>query len=384
MRVLLVTGDHPRSNMGGAEYQTLLIARGLAARGHEVRFLGVNAGEEGAFDDGGVGVRRLRGWRTTGVRAHRERVRDAFEAFGPEVTYTRTFDELSILVPISREAGVPAVSVSCHVRETSPFLRSRLPREVLMHARGFRAIGASTIHVCNTQDLAVRVARWYPRHPVQTIYNGSPEAPAGERHEAPSGQVIWVNNLKPWKRPEAYVALARRLPRYRFLMVGRMAEGRYGRRIGRLLAEGPGNLEYLGPRPIEEVNRLIAASDLLLYTSLPVEGFGNSFLQAWFRQVPTVSLNFDLDGIPEREGIGRSSPDLAALVRDVETLMEDHEVRMAMGRRALAYARAHHSVERLADDYERLFVGLAHEEPALAREAGSGAGRGGSDGQEQG
>lgn len=363
MRVLLVTGDHPRSNMGGAEYQTLLIARGLAARGHEVRFLGVNASQEDAFDDAGVGVRRLRGWRASGVDRHRARVRDAVEAFGPQVTYTRSFDELSIMVPISGEMGVPAISVSCHVRETSPLLRSRLPREVLMHWRGFRAIGQSAMHVCNTEDLATRIRRRYPRHPVTAIYNSSPAAPPEEIHREPSGQVIWVNNLKPWKRPEVFIELARRLPRYRFLMIGRMASGRYGRRITRALSSAPANLEYLGPRPIEEVNALIGASDLLLYTSLPVEGFGNSFLQAWFRQVPTVSLGFDLDGIPEREGIGRSSPDMAALESDVNELMDDHAVRMAMGRRALMYAQDHHSVDRLVRDYERLLSALVREEP---------------------
>jgi glycosyltransferase involved in cell wall biosynthesis len=168
--------------------------------------------------------------------------------------------------------------------------------------------------------------------------------------------VIWVNNIKRWKRPEVVIELARRLPQFRFVMIGRTYPARHSRQLGEALQQGPANLEYLGPMPVDQVNQMISQSDLLLYTSLNVEGFGNSFMQAWFRGVPTVSFEFELDGILEREGLGKCSMSLAELVSDVKDLMEDEPRRKEMGRRAREYAIRHHSAARMAADYEALFV----------------------------
>jgi glycosyltransferase involved in cell wall biosynthesis len=202
------------------------------------------------------------------------------------------------------------------------------------------------------------------------IYNGSPIPPFDE--SAPrEKQVIWVNNLKRWKRPEVLVRLAHRLPEWQFLMIGRMAEGNYGRWIASLIAQGPPNLHYLGPKSVDEVNEEIARSSLLLYTSQPVEGFGNSFLQAWLRGAPTVSLSFDLDGIPEREGIGRCARTFDELVDVVDELMRNDDLRSSMGRHARAYAVRHHAVDRMVNEYEALFTSIVEGRP-IAVESGVG------------
>jgi glycosyltransferase involved in cell wall biosynthesis len=121
------------------------------------------------------------------------------------------------------------------------------------------------------------------------------------------------------------------------------------------LQNAPLNFKYMGPLPIDQVNQLIAESDLLLYTSLPVEGFGNSFLQAWMRCVPTLSLNYQLDGIPERERIGRCPSTFKNLVADVGELMADEPQRYEMGIRAREYASRNHNPENMVSDYENLF-----------------------------
>jgi glycosyltransferase involved in cell wall biosynthesis len=225
----------------------------------------------------------------------------------------------------------------------------------MAHLRSFLSIRSADVHVCNTKSLQSKAQRWFPRKSIRAIYNGQPVPPPESVHLEPSGQIIWVNNLKDWKRPDLLVELARRLPQFRFVMVGRMAGGRYGEKMRRMLQQASANLEYLGPKPIGEVNALISQSDLLLYTSLAVEGFANSFLQAWFRGVPTLSLFFDIDGIIEREGIGRYSRTFEQLVADVQELMEDGVARQEMGQRARRYAVSHHNAEKMVADYETLF-----------------------------
>jgi len=365
MRDALVATPYPAERVGGAEYQTKLIAQGMVAHGHSALFVAADSDAGGETERQGIRVVAVPGRRSVGASAHARALRRALSCAQPDVCYVRDFKELAFVGPICRHLRIPVVSVSCHAMETSPFLLGYHPRDAfhyvrtldsLYHLRAFRAIRHSAAHVCNTKTLQQRVQRWFPRKTVRMIYNGSPDPPLPQNGKGPSGQVIWVNNLKRWKRPEAFLDLAEALPTYHFVMVGRMAGGRYGQSVLARIQDAPPNFAYLGPKAIEQTNALIARSDLLLYTSLPVEGFGNSFLQAWYRNVPTISLGYELDGILEREQVGRCARNMSELIAIVAELMEDHGTRLAMGRRARGYAISHHSVETMASQYEDLFM----------------------------
>ena len=368
MRVTLATAFYPGERMGGSEYQTLLIAEGPADLGHEVIFLVTDAAKEGETKTNELRVMEAPGWRSVGWRTHQESVTETLRQTDPDICYVRVFEEIATIVPWCKKASVPVVSVSASAKTANPFLLGYHPVETLAHLRSlqtfrhlrsFFSIRSSSVHVCNTRALKQQMRRWFPRKRINVIYNGSPVPPPEEVHHESSGQVIWVNNLKRWKRPEVFVELARRLPQYDFVMIGKISAGRrYTRQTTTALENAPDNLRYLGPLPLAQVNTMIADSDLLLYTSLPVEGFGNSFLQAWFRGVPTLSLSFDLDGILEREGVGRCAMTFEELVADVEELMADESLRGAMGARARQYAVGHHSARTMVADYERLFGGL--------------------------
>jgi len=366
MRAMLVTGFYPGERMGGAEYQTALLAQGLVARGHEVVFLATDTGKEDVTEVDGITVREIPGWRTTGWAEHKQHVLKAIQEAAPNICYVRLLTELANMMTPCQEANIPVVSVSSSLKEVSPFLFGYHPRETIGYLRSFRtvphfrsflAIRSSAMHVCNTHALKRKIQHWFPRKPIRTIYNGSPVPPRQEIHCTSTGQVIWVNNLKRWKRPQLFVELARRLPQFSFVMIGALApRGTHARAIGKMMRQGPDNFQYLGSMPIEQVNKHISQSDLLVYTSKAgVEGFGNSFLQAWFRGVPTVSLSFELDGILEQEKVGRFARTFEQLVADVRDLMEDEATRLQMGQRAREYAMRHYPAERMVTDYEALF-----------------------------
>lgn len=365
MHVMLVTGFFPGKKMGGAEYQTMLMAQGLLAMGHEVTFLGIKSGREFTGEVEGVPVWEIPGWPQVGWRVHRQQIARILDTRKPDLVYVRLLTELAELYALCAARGIPVISVACSLKETGPFLLGYDWRQAvgslragltIPHFKSFMTVRKTAQHVTNLKGLTAKTRRWFPNLPIETIYNGSPLPPANEIHRRSSGQVIWVNNLKRWKRPEVYIELARRLPRYRFVMIGGSVGGRYGRQLDAAIQAGPSNLRYLGPQPIEEVNRLIGESDLLLYTSLPAEGFGNSFLQAWFRAVPTISYTFDLDGILEREQVGKCAETFEQLVQTVDALMMDEDGRLAMGARARQYALAHHTDQKMVADYEALFL----------------------------
>jgi len=378
MRVMVVAGFYLGDKMGGAEYQAFLLARGLAARGHDVFFLGTKNGDKELVSEQGMTIVELPGWRTVGWQAHRADIEWALEQAKPELCYIRIFEEQMAITQLCRPRNISVVTVSCHDMDTTPLLLGYSAKEALGHLRtgqmlphwrSFWAVRHASAHVCNLYELENRIRRWLPKkEPIKTIYNGSPAPEKIDFPRPTSGQVIWVNNMKRWKRPEVYVELARRLPQYRFVMIGRTYLGRYGRQLTKLFENATPNFHYLGHQYVDEVNEHILQSDLLMYTSLPVEGLGNSFMQAWLRGVPTMTYEFLLDGIQEREGIGRFSATFEELIKNVTELMENHTLRQEMGIRAREYALREHSVDKMVGEYEELFqqIVIESKSPALA------------------
>lgn len=162
--------------------------------------------------------------------------------------------------------------------------------------------------------------------------------------------VAWVGNIKPLKQPEMFIRLAAEFVgnrSVRFVMIGRPAGGKYQSGLDVAIREC-GNLEYLGEQPIEKVNAILAQSHLLVNTSL-YEGFSNTFVQAWMREVPVVSMLLDPDGILTTRKIGFFSGSFERMIRDVRTLVEDPALRDEMQKRAREYASENHSLKKNMD-----------------------------------
>lgn len=107
------------------------------------------------------------------------------------------------------------------------------------------------------------------------------------------------------------------------------------------------NLVYLGARPIEKINSILAEAHIFVNTSL-YEGFANTFIQAWMRKVPVVSLNCNPDGVFERHKIGFFSGTYEKMLERVVELVRKPALRDAMGERAQAYAFEKHSENNIA------------------------------------
>ena len=367
MRILSITGTHPEQKIGGAEYQTYLITHGLQGRGHDCGFLATAAGNNATRYDGDLPIYNIPGFETVGNQQHSRYIAQIVEEFKPDLCYIRRFEDISFAGKVCQARSIPYVSISCHAMETSPFLVGYslkqcaaylLANQSYRHLQSFMSIRAADLHLCNLRNFEPMIQRWLPNKAIKTIYNSSPAPEDVPTEKAISGRVLWVNNLKQWKRPEAFIELSHRLPQYEFVMIGSMIGGRYGAGLKTKIENAPANFHYLGRKSVDEVNEQITNSDLLLYTSLPVEGFANSFLQAWYRKTPTVSLDFDLDGVPERENIGRCVRSLDEMTSVVDELMSNHADRQDMGHRAYTYAHEYHNIPKMIDQYDATFSKL--------------------------
>lgn len=115
--------------------------------------------------------------------------------------------------------------------------------------------------------------------------------------------VLWVNNMREFKRPELYLELARSLPHLKFTMIGGPTPD-FRELYDRMAKEAREicNLDFKGPVAYHEVNNYYCRAKVFVNTS-DTEGFPNSFLQSWIRGVPVVSF-FDPDGLIASEGLG--------------------------------------------------------------------------------
>jgi glycosyltransferase involved in cell wall biosynthesis len=170
--------------------------------------------------------------------------------------------------------------------------------------------------------------------------------------------VLWISNFKyHQKQPYLFVELAKRFRNKKdvfFVMIG----GSIGREdefrdfLEKIKAVP--NFSYLGQLSQNEVNLHLRKGHVLVNTSR-FEGFPNTFVQAWLREVPVVSLNVDPNEILTREKIGFCSKSFEKLVRDVTTLVENRMLREEMGKRACHYAETNHTIDKMVEKLISVF-----------------------------
>lgn len=170
--------------------------------------------------------------------------------------------------------------------------------------------------------------------------------------------IIWVANIKPVKQLEIFIQLADTLQstNAKFVCVGRPSSGYYMEKILKK-TNGLDNFVFTGEVPHEEANRLISSASILVNTSLN-EGFPNTFIQAWLRETPVISLNANPSNILTEERIGFCSNTFDQLVNDVRILLDNKSDRIAMGQRAREYAIIHHDITMVGAKYLKLFEQL--------------------------
>jgi glycosyltransferase involved in cell wall biosynthesis len=175
--------------------------------------------------------------------------------------------------------------------------------------------------------------------------------------EMPSGpqpkkdiDVLWVSNLRPVKRPEVVLDLARRLPNVRFTLAGGALPGAedYYRTVREAASSIP-NLTCPGAVPYSDVGALFSRAKIFLNTS-QIEGFPNTFLQAWVRGVPVVTF-FDPDSLVKQRQLGRTATDFDDMVDAIQSLLTDQAERERAGERARSYAIATFGPKHIASRY---------------------------------
>jgi glycosyltransferase involved in cell wall biosynthesis len=169
------------------------------------------------------------------------------------------------------------------------------------------------------------------------VINMMVESPRGDGGAAKDIDVLWVSNLRPLKRPELALELARQLPHVKFTLAGGPMPGgqTYYDDVRAAAARLP-NVTMTGPVRYRDSAALFERARIFLNTS-SIEGFPNTFLQAWIRGVPVVTF-FDPDGLVQRLPAGRVTRSLDDMREAIRHLLAVEPDRLQLGRRAREFA----------------------------------------------
>jgi len=168
--------------------------------------------------------------------------------------------------------------------------------------------------------------------------------------------ILWVSTIKgKWKQPELFLKLAKEVPDAKFQMVGGPSKDdpQYFERIKRLADEIP-ILDFVGFVPHHEMDKYFNRASIFVNTS-SVEGFPNTFLQAWANYMPVVSLNVDPDGIICKHKLGFHAKTFEQMIEDVKLLLKDEKLRKKMGENGRRYVELEHDIKKIVEIYIRLF-----------------------------
>jgi glycosyltransferase involved in cell wall biosynthesis len=180
--------------------------------------------------------------------------------------------------------------------------------------------------------------------------------------------VLWVSNLRSLKRPELALELARQLPDVKFTLAGGPMPGGqiYFDDVAAAAARLP-NVTMLGAVRYADTGALFDRAKLFLNTS-SIEGFPNTFLQAWIRGVPVVSF-FDPDGLVNRQQLGRIANSLDDMREGIRGLLVVPTHRETIGRRARELAVREYT-NGVASRYLELLDTGRSREPVRAANGG--------------
>lgn len=343
--------------VGGAEVQQSILARLLARAGYRVSMICFDYGQPKRVTLDGISVLRCHArdaglpvWRF--IHPRLTGIWHAMSEVNADIYYQRSAGMLTAVVAaFCHRHGKRSIYAGASDSEFVPGRQLiRYRRDRWLFERGLAAV--DTIIVQNETQRRDCLAR-YQR--AATIIPSCYELPANSRPGA-GEYVLWVATLRPGKRPELFLELARRLPHRRFVLAGGAAGNDPGGKTYfdamRSAANDLPNVEFTGFLPLAQIEPRFDRARVVVNTST-VEGMPNVFLQAWARGIPTVAL-IDVGAQWQGKPLYCVATDLDMAAAEIERLFDDDLYRARAAARCRDYFAATHASDAVLARYKHI------------------------------
>jgi glycosyltransferase involved in cell wall biosynthesis len=294
---------------GGAQVQQTLLARALVHRGYKISMVVADYGQpDGASwdgiatyktfrDDEGIPILRF-------VHPRLTRMWAAMRRADADIYYVSCAGmHVAAAVLFGRAYGRKVIFRVASDSDCDPEkLLVPMWRDRKLYAYGLKRVDAVLAQTPTQQQALLRnYKRTSGLAPSLADLTGSPHG-FSDRDIA----VLWVNNIQQLKRPDLLIDLAQRMPRLPFHIVGGALPGYSSlyNDIRQRAATLP-NVTFHGSVSYHAVNDFYARARVVVNTS-EIEGFPNSYLQAWAHGAPVVAFH-DPGGVIAREGLGTAA-----------------------------------------------------------------------------
>lgn len=342
-----------RVPIGGEEVQHALLSRYLARQGHVVTSLVGDFGQSALAVIDGVQVRKTfaLGAGLPGLRFFSPRASVTWKALkttDADVYYASCAGAM---------AGMVAAFCRCYRRrfvfrvasdpDCAPAtVKLGNGRDRLLYHYGLHR--ADAVLAQSERQLALLLRHYGVRATLAGMFSDLPDTVAafgGRRVD-----LLWLANMRPMKRPECFIELARQAPGLRCAMAGGAHPDQLPlyQRVA-AAAAGLANLRFHGQVRFGETRALFANARIFINTS-SFEGFPNTYLQAWANGVPVVAT-FDPDGIIAAHGLGVSVAEPGQALAAARALLASPAAWHACSARCRAYACARLGPDTVAVPY---------------------------------
>ena len=345
----------------GEPVQHTLLARALVRRGFPVSMIVADHGQpDGMVVDGVTTYRAYR--REAGVPVLRfvfprwVGVMSALQRANPDVLYTSCAGiGVGQVAWFARQRNLRTVFRAASDTDCDPQkLLVNAWWDRLIYEYGLRRADSVLVQTQHQQQMMNANYGLVSRIAGMLVEHGNADIPFAARDIA----ALWVSNLRHLKRPDLFLDLAQSAPEMACNMVGGSMAGEsqiFTETESR--ASGIPNLTFSGSVPYHDINPMFQRTRVFVNTS-DVEGFPNTYLQAWAHGTPVVAF-FDPDGVIARERLGFVAQDLDEMRDATRRLSSDQAEWTDASARCRRFMAAHFSEDQILSEYVRALVPAA-------------------------
>lgn len=358
MRFCAVLGTHPIDTPGGAELQAQYISAELARRGHETHYVAHESDETKTTVHDGVTIHRLSSKNSV---SHLVKTIRKLRQLDPDILYFRLLPELP-LATLAKKATdaylVFNISHNAHClprfaswpgKDSETTIHDIYRRSNLAFQRTLLSIPDTILAQTEVQQHLLN-ANW--RIDSALTGNGHP-VPSSEPEKHSPPVVLWLASIKPFKQPHVFVDVAEKCQDLdcEFWMVGQPTHTELADEIQERV-DTIANIDYFGGCSIPESNEYLEKASVFVNTS-SMEGYPNTFIQAWFRKTPVVTMGADPAGDRSSHQTGYYNlSDADEIETQVRTLIENPSQRDSLATQAYEHALEHNDIRTVVDRIE--------------------------------
>lgn len=351
-----------KENKGGAELQCFYLAQELIKRGWDVHYIRElrDKNHQKSYISDGIKIHGITKRRNALRWMNENQLYKVMKSIEADFWYCRA--TISYLYPVVKNAkniaGSKVIWSCSHDNELKSIKKNNFLAQLLwtynriLFKRALPKVG-NIILQTNRQKTLLQTTFNLSG---DVIYNAHP-TPQFQENKNIEDTIVWVGRLQTWKCPEKFAQIAEHflLKSYRFVAIGKPLKNNNLEDMLKAYQEKLPNFQFKGELDNSHVCEIISKAKLLVCTS-DFEGFSNTFIEAWARGVPVVSLNVDPDNLLRQEKIGLLSNSIEQVYKDIDLLMQDQEKWSELSTNCINFFNTNLTLKMAVDKLEELLL----------------------------